>query len=223
MMQSTGVVRVTSLSLHSAIFIVIPDHHPWTCFSTPVHLCLHYHSRLASPIPHDLSMMWHACMHYCFSNIRNNLSDTTTNHDRYDDKVNECVTTHTRPQVDVLTCTFLVLQQYKSPLLQWYCGPSMSQTFLVSTPSPLRLFRCFPILSDPVLLPPTLNTFLRIHSTPSLTQPDHFFLLHGGGKNIKKKAVWLCETIQHQQWTPPSINQLTRAETLIYSDNSPRH
>ena len=46
-----SLVRVTSLSLHSAILIVIPGHHPPTCFSTPIHLCLHYHWH-----PHDLSM-----------------------------------------------------------------------------------------------------------------------------------------------------------------------
>ena len=30
-------------------------------------------------------------------------------------------------------------------------------------------------------------------------------------------------SIQHEQWTPPSINQLTLAKTVIYSDNSPWH
>ena len=40
--------------------------------------------------------------------------------------------------------------------------------FSVSTPSPLRLFRYFPILSESVLLPPTSNTFLRIHLTKAM-------------------------------------------------------
>ena len=34
----TGVVRVTSLSLYSAIFIVIPGHYPRTCETTPIYL-----------------------------------------------------------------------------------------------------------------------------------------------------------------------------------------
>ena len=38
MMWFTGVVRVTSLSLHSAIFIDVPGHHLPTCFSIPIHL-----------------------------------------------------------------------------------------------------------------------------------------------------------------------------------------
>ena len=32
--------------------------------------------------------------------------------DRYDVQVNECVTTHARPHVDVITCTFLVLTSF---------------------------------------------------------------------------------------------------------------
>ena len=28
---------------------------------------------------------------------------------------------------------------------------------------------------------------------------------------------------QHEEWTPPSIDQLTRAETVIFLDNSPWH
>ena len=70
----TGVVRVTSLSLHSAIFIVIPGHHPRTCFSNPIHLCLHYYWH-----PHNLSITKHASLHYLFAavqNVRNNFSDT---------------------------------------------------------------------------------------------------------------------------------------------------
>ena len=69
-----GVVRVTSLSLHGAIFIIIPGHHPAVCISTPIHLCLHYHWH-----HHDLSMTKHASVHYLFAavqNVRNNLSDT---------------------------------------------------------------------------------------------------------------------------------------------------
>ena len=77
-MQFTGVAIVTSLSLHSAIFTVIPGYHPSTCFPTPIHLCLHYHWH-----PHDLSdsMTKHASVHYLFAavqNLRNNLSDTST-------------------------------------------------------------------------------------------------------------------------------------------------
>ena len=105
----TGVVRVTSLSLHSAIFIVIPGHHPQTCFSTPIYLCLHYHCH-----PHDLSMTNCASVHYLFAavqNVRNNLSDTPTMLVMIDTtfKSMKCVTAHMRSQVDVLTCTFLVL------------------------------------------------------------------------------------------------------------------
>ena len=89
-------------------------------------------------------------------------------------------------------CTNLYISSsYESTLLHWYCNPLMSLTFSASTPSPLRLFSCFPILSEPVLLPPTLKTFLHI--------------------------------VQHEQWTPPSINQLTCAKTIIYSDNSLWH
>ena len=86
-------------------------------------------------------------------------------HDRYDVQVNECVTTHTRPQVNVITCTFLVLT---SLLCSTGIAAPWRHTFSVSTPSPLRLFRCFPILSEPVLLPPTSNMFLRIHLTQAM-------------------------------------------------------
>ena len=36
---------------------------------------------------------------------------------------------------------------------------------------------------------------------------------------------WRCSSvsIQHKQWTPPSTIQVTCAETVIYSDNSPWH
>ena len=85
--------------------------------------------------------------------------------DRYDVQVNECVTTHARPQVDVITCTFLVLTSF-------LCSTGTAvlprhTAFSVSMPS-LRLFRCFPILSESVMLPPTSNTFLRIHSTRAM-------------------------------------------------------
>ena len=86
--------------------------------------------------------------------------------DRYDAQVNECVTTHARPQVDVITCIFLVLTSFLCST-----GTAALQrhtAFSVSTPSPLCLFRCFPILSESVLLPPTSNTFLRIHSTRAM-------------------------------------------------------
>ena len=88
-------------------------------------------------------------------------------------------------------CTNLyIYSSYKSSLLRWYCNPSTLQTFSVFMPSPLCLFRCFPIFSEPVLLSPTSITFLCIHST------------------------WAMDS---------TINQLTRAKTVIYSDNSPWH
>ena len=121
----------------------------------------------------------------CFSNVRNNLSDTLTNHDRYDNKVNEHVTTHTRPQVNVLT---------------------LGLTSLLCSTGIAALRRC-----------------------------KHFRFLHGlllsasSGVSLSFLSLYcslLCRirssiSIQHEQWTPPSINQLTRAKTVIYSDNSP--
>ena len=89
--------------------------------------------------------------------------------DRYDVQVNKCVTTHARPQVNIITSTFLVLAsflcstgtaaEHSTAALQHHTA------FSVSMPSPLRLFRCFPILSESVLLLPMSNMFLRIHST----------------------------------------------------------
>ena len=113
--------------------------------------------------------------------------------DRYDVQVNKCVTTHARPQLDVITSTFLVLTSFLcsagTAAERSNAALRRHTAFSVSQPSPLRLFRCFPILSESVLLPPTSN----------------------------------CSSVsvQHEQWIPPSINQLTRAETVIYSDNSP--
>ena len=105
--------------------------------------------------------------------------------DRYDVQINECVTTHARPQVDVITCTFL-----KFPLLHWCCSPSASY----------RIFGFYALLlsaSSGVSL-----SFLSVYCS----------LL----RRIRSSV-----SIQHEQWTPPSINQLTCAETVIYSDNSP--
>ena len=92
--------------------------------------------------------------------------------DRYDVQVNKCVTTHARPQLDVITSTFLVLtSSLCSAGTAAECSTAALQrhtAFSVSTPSPLHLFRCFPILSESVLLPPTSNMFLRIHSTRTM-------------------------------------------------------
>ena len=103
-MFTSHVVRVTSLSLHSAIFIIILGHYPPKCFSIPIHLCLHYHWHL-----HNLSMTKRASVHYLIAavrNIRNNLSDTPTMLVMIDTTFKSM---HTRSQVDVLICTFLVL------------------------------------------------------------------------------------------------------------------
>ena len=86
--------------------------------------------------------------------------------DRYDVQVNECVTTQARPQIDVITCRFLVLTSFLCSI--GTASIRRHTAFSVSTPSPLRLFRCFPIFSESVLLPPTSNTFLRIHSTRAM-------------------------------------------------------
>ena len=91
--------------MHSAIFIV-HGHHPPTCFSTTIHLCLHYHWH-----PHDLSITKHALPLCCCSKCKKLSQGYSNNacHDRYDVQVNKCVMTHTRSQVDVPTCTFLIL------------------------------------------------------------------------------------------------------------------
>ena len=97
-------------------------------------------------------------------------------------------------------CTNLYISSsYKSPLLHWYCSPSTSQTFLASTSSLclFRCFDCFPILSEPVLLPPTAPSYIEY-------VPPYPFNTSNG---------------LHYQ----SINQLTRAETVTYSDNSLWH
>ena len=57
--------------------------------------------------------------------------------DRYDVQVNECVTTHVRPQVDVITCTFLVLTSFLC------CSPSASHHifgFYAFSSPPLQVF-----------------------------------------------------------------------------------
>ena len=95
---------------------------------------------------------------------------------------------HTRPQVDVLTCTFLILT---SPL----CSTGIAALWrhkhfwflhLLSTSSDISLS----------FLSLYCSLLRRIHSSVS---------------------------IQHEQWTPPSINQLKCVETVIYLDNSPWH
>ena len=114
---------------------------------------------------HQLIIAWcNIHRHLCSSSSDMLLHSHSS--DRYDVQVDECVTTHARPQVDVITCTFLVLKSF-------LCSTGTAAlphhtAFSVSTPSPLRLFRCFPILSESVLLPPTSNTFCRIHSTRAM-------------------------------------------------------
>ena len=92
--------------------------------------------------------------------------------DRYDVQVNECVTTHARPQVNIITSTFLVLTSFLcstgTAAERSTAALRRHTAFSVSTPSPLHLFRCFPILSESVLLPPTSNTFLCMHSTRTM-------------------------------------------------------
>ena len=83
--------------------------------------------------------------------------------DRYKVQVNECVMTHARPQVNVITYTFLVLTSFLCST--GTAGLRRHTAFSISTPSPLRLFRCFPILSESVLLHPMSNMFLCINST----------------------------------------------------------
>ena len=109
--------------------------------------------------------------------------------DRYDIQVNECVTTHTRPQVDVITCTFLV-----------------PKSFLCSTgTAALRRHTAFSATT------PSLST----SSGVSLSFLSLYCFL------LRRIHSSIC--IQHEQWTPPSINQLICAEKVIYSDNSPWH
>ena len=84
-----------------------------------------------------------------------------------------------------------ISSSYMSPLLHWYCSPSMSQTFwflrpLLSTSSGVSLF-CMSLYCS---------------------------LLH----QIRSSV-----SVQHEQWTPPSINQFTHAKTVIYWVNSPWH
>ena len=75
--------------------------------------------------------------------------------DRYNVQVDECVMTHASPQVDIITCTFLVLTSF---LCSTGAAALRRHTaFSVPTPSPLHLFRCFPILSESVLLPPMVQ------------------------------------------------------------------
>ena len=57
--------------------------------------------------------------------------------------------------MDQIVCTFLVLY----PLLHYHCSLLTSQIFLVFTPSPFCFFRCFPIPSEPMLLPPMSKIF----------------------------------------------------------------
>ena len=100
----------------------------------------------------------------------------------------------------------------KSPLLHCHCSSLtlhlMSHIFSVSMPSPFYLFRCFPIPSEPVLLPPILKTFLHIHST----QATDSIINHlstcakteiGYWDNlsmtwtITHNQIWQCSNIRH--------------------------
>ena len=97
--------------------------------------------------------------------------------------------THTRPQVDVLTCTILVL------------------TSLLCSTGTAALQHCKHF--------GFLRLFFSASSGVSLSFLSLYYSL----------LCWIYSyiSIQHEQWTSPSINQLTHAVTVIYSDNLPWH
>ena len=120
-------------------------------------------------IPHDLSMIKHAMasVHYLFStvqNLRKNLSDTRAMLVMID-MTFKSMNAH---EVSTWRANMYTSSCYKCPLLHSHCSLLASQIFLVSIPSPFHLFRCFPIRYEPVLLPPTSKTSLRIHSTRAM-------------------------------------------------------
>ena len=106
----------------------------------------------------------------CYCSKRKKLSQWYSGnvcHDTYDVRVNECVTLNAH-EVSSRHANLYTSSSYKSPLLCCRCSPWTLQIFSVSMPSPFCLFRCFPIHSEPVLLPPTSQTSLHIHSTRAL-------------------------------------------------------
>ena len=115
---------------------------------------------------------------------------------RYDVQVNECVTTHARPQVDVITSTFLVLTSF------------LCSTGTAAELSTAALWHAFSV----ILHFRFLHLLLSSSSGVSLS----FLSLYCSLLRRIRSSV----SIQHEQRTPPSINQLTHAETVIYTVNS---
>ena len=170
MMQFTGVVSESPAHhcLRQCNIYHHPGDHPPTCFSSLIHRCLHFHWH-----PYDLSLIKHASIQYLCAdvhNVRNNLSDTPAIQ-RSSQCV--CVTTHMRSQIDMLTCTFLVL-------LSLLCS------------TVIAALRCC-----------IYSWFLHLLSASS-------------GVSLSLLSLYcslLCQrhssvSIQHEQWTPPSIIQL---------------
>ena len=83
-----------------------------------------------------------------------------------------------------------ISSSYKSPLLYWHCSPLILQIFCEH----FWFLRLLLSASSGV----SLSSLSLYHS-----------LLH----RIRSSVY-----IQHEQWTPPSINQLTCAKTVIYSE-----
>ena len=96
---------------------------------------------------------------------------------------------HTKSQVDVLICTFLVLTNL-------FCSAVIAALWCRKHSRFLRF-----------LLSSSSGVFLSLMS------------LYCSLLRWRRSSI--C--IQHGQWTPPSIIQLTHVETVIYSDNSPWH
>ena len=147
----------------SAIFIIILVVILWHASPAPfIHVCFHYHW-----YPHYLSMTKHASVHYFFAaiqNVRNNLSDTPAMFVMIDTAF-KSLNVLQRTQDLKLCVNLYISSSFKSPLLCCHCSSLMFHIFSISTPSHFRLFRCFPNLSEPVLLPSMSKMFLCIHLT----------------------------------------------------------
>ena len=165
-----------------------PGYHPPTCFFSPIHLCLLYHWH-----PHDLSMIKQASVHYLFAtvqNVRNYLSDTLAMfvmiHTMFK-LMNVLHWMHTRSQVDMLTCTLLVL------------------TSLLCSAVVAALGHC------------KYSRFLCLHLSASSGVSLSILSLYCSLLHHKRPSI----SIQHEHWITPSIIQLTHAESVISSGNSP--
>ena len=90
-----------------------------------------------------------------------------------------------------LGCVNLYISNsFKSPLFRYHCSSPMSHIFSVSMPSPFRLFRCFAIPSEPVLLPPISKIFLCMYSTWAIDSTINHSSCTCQDSNLLSNSPW---------------------------------